>query len=126
MEDKKVTGEEIVRIAEKYLGIPYKWGGSHSDGIDCSHLVWRVYEEAGLSYSYTQTKDFDSLDGRDFKEVISPQEGDVVLFKKHIGIYTRGDIISAQSGAKKVKLGKISWFSNFVGYYRHIKVADEE
>lgn len=124
MEDKNVTGEDIVKIAEKYLGIPYKWGGSHSDGIDCSHLVWRVYEEAGLSYSYTQTNDFDSLDGRDFKKVTFPQEGDVVLFEKHMGIYTRGDLISAQS--KGVKVGKINWFGTVVGYYRHIKVADEE
>ena len=44
--------EDIVRCAEKYLGVPYKsiYGGTGPEdgGFTCSGLTWRAYHDAGV------------------------------------------------------------------------------
>ncbi len=112
-------GIAIVQQANGWIGAPYKIGGNSRNGIDCSHLVQSVYSGAGSSYLYVTTSGFPPPDK--FKKVNSPQEGDVVLFSGHMGIYTGGKIISAQSGAGKVVLGEMSWFGAVKGYYRYDK-----
>jgi RHS repeat-associated protein len=115
-------GIKIVNDANTWIDVPY--GSSNSrNGIDCSHLVYQVYNESSFPYPYAQTKNFPPSDK--FKSVSSPQEGDVILYSKHMGIYTGGKIISAQSGAGKVMLGEISWFKSFVGYYRYDKTCTD-
>ncbi len=44
------TGERVVDEAEKYLGMPYVWGGSDPSqgGMDCSGLVQHVYQQFGI------------------------------------------------------------------------------
>ncbi|WP_323793550.1 transglycosylase SLT domain-containing protein [Nocardioides sp.] len=44
------TGEQIVNEAERYLGMPYVWGGDDPSegGLDCSGLVQHVYEQFGI------------------------------------------------------------------------------
>lgn len=42
------TGAGIVAAAEKYLGVPYVFGGEDSTGMDCSGLVQRVYADLGI------------------------------------------------------------------------------
>ncbi len=41
---------EAVAVARKFLGLPYRWGGSSpSTGFDCSGLVQWAYAKAGIS-----------------------------------------------------------------------------
>ncbi|POH62122.1 NlpC/P60 family protein [Cryobacterium zongtaii] len=42
------TGAGVVAAAEKYLGVPYVFGGEDSTGMDCSGLVQRVYADLGI------------------------------------------------------------------------------
>ncbi|MGO4782987.1 C40 family peptidase [Cryobacterium sp. W22_MBD10_FK3] len=42
------TGTDIVAAAEKYLGVPYVFGGEDGTGMDCSGLVQRVYADMGI------------------------------------------------------------------------------
>jgi cell wall-associated NlpC family hydrolase len=42
------TGTDIVTAAEKYLGVPYVFGGEDSSGMDCSGLVQKVYADLGI------------------------------------------------------------------------------
>ncbi|MEC5150083.1 C40 family peptidase [Cryobacterium sp. GrIS_2_6] len=44
-----VTGTDIVTAAQKYLGVPYVFGGKSSSGMDCSGLVQKVYADMGIS-----------------------------------------------------------------------------
>ncbi len=44
------TGTAVVADAKKYLGVPYKWGGTDpATGLDCSGLVQRVMKDLGVS-----------------------------------------------------------------------------
>jgi peptidoglycan DL-endopeptidase CwlO len=42
------TGADVSATAQKYLGVPYVFGGEDSSGMDCSGLVQRVYADLGI------------------------------------------------------------------------------
>jgi len=42
-------GSSIVNNALRYLGIPYRWGGTSVNGIDCSGFVRSVFAQHGIS-----------------------------------------------------------------------------
>ncbi len=47
---------EVVAITQRYLGIPYHWGGaSPNTGFDCSGLVLYVYAQVGVQLSHGAT-----------------------------------------------------------------------
>ena len=110
------VGFQIVQEAPTHLGVPYKLGGKSRAGLDCSGLVWLVHQNVGCEYSYRSTSHFRALN--EFEEVGAPEDGDVVLFNGHMGIYDGGMLISAQSGAGRVSKGQIGWFGAVVGYFR--------
>lgn len=46
-------GEAIVKTAESYIGTKYKLGGLDKKGLDCSGLVYVVYQEYGITLPRT-------------------------------------------------------------------------
>ena len=44
-----VKGTELVSYAKKFLGVPYVYGGSTSNGFDCSGFTMYVYKHFGIS-----------------------------------------------------------------------------
>jgi|GEM_PF-4560681 len=38
-------------MALQYLNVPYRWGGSNTNGIDCSGLVLKVLSDVGIKLS---------------------------------------------------------------------------
>jgi cell wall-associated NlpC family hydrolase len=90
------NGHDVVRVAKKYKGAKYKWGGASPKGFDCSGFTWYVYQKAtGMDISRgveEQWKRGKSVGKNDWKP------GDVVFFKNtferglsHNGIYIGGD-----------------------------------
>ena len=54
---------------------------------DCSHLVHAVYEKAGFPYDYATSSDLYIGSGStNFTRVRSPQPGDLVVWRGHVGI----------------------------------------
>ena len=114
------THSSVVAIAERYLGVPYRWGGASPSGFDCSGLVMYVYAQVGVSLphsSYSQYGMGSPVSRGDL------QPGDLVFFDGlgHVGIYVGGNsFIHAPHTGDVVKISSISgWYSStYVGARR--------
>lgn len=81
-EEKK--RKEIVKAALSYLGVPYRWGGKSTFGIDCSGLCFMAYFLCGLSLyrdaepdrRYVKIIDFDDL-----------KPADLIYYNGHVTMY---------------------------------------
>ncbi len=84
-----VDGDDVVDTASKYLGIPYRWGGTNPDtGLDCSGLVQLVYKELG--YDLPRVSRDQARAGTPVASIADARPGDLVAFGspvRHIGIY---------------------------------------
>jgi len=108
------TGNEIIDWAYSFFNLPYIWGSTSKQvenyiGFDCADFVVAAGRKAGFNVPYTWTPDlprylekitqlleFDSLDEEGYyydrnKEIAKFDEGgvkpgDVVLWKRHVGI----------------------------------------
>lgn len=111
--------EEIVRTAQRFLGIPYLWGGESKElGFDCSGLTMSVYQLNGLELPRTSYEQFDV--GVLVKEG-SLEKGDLVFFAttrsgkiSHVGVYVgEGRFIHAPGRGKRIRTDNLSQ-----AYYR--------
>jgi cell wall-associated NlpC family hydrolase len=70
-------------IARKYMGTPYKWGGSDpSTGFDCSGIVQYAYKQVGVDLprvTYTQVNVGEHIDRAHL------QAGDILFFRDSSG-----------------------------------------
>ncbi|NMH70547.1 LysM peptidoglycan-binding domain-containing protein [Bacillus sp. RO3] len=119
----QTKSSNVVDIAKKYVGTPYKWGGTTPSGFDCSGFIYHVFNEAGHSISRTNTDGYYSKSSF----ISNPKPGDLVFFENtykvgisHMGIYLgNGEFIHASdSGVTISKLSNTYWNPKFVGYKR--------
>ncbi|MBD5454507.1 MAG: hypothetical protein HDR30_09380 [Lachnospiraceae bacterium] len=95
-------GQEIANFACKYVGYPYKAGGtSLTEGADCSGFVWAVYKNFG--YSLPRTSYAQSGAGRSVS-YSEAQPGDIIYYGGHVGIYIgNGQIVHASTERTGIK-----------------------
>ncbi len=81
-----VHERDFVAVAERFVGIPYLWGGKSSLGIDCSGLVQLSLAMAGVA----APRDSDMQEAGLGTAVTTSdlQRGDLVFWKGHVGIMT--------------------------------------
>jgi cell wall-associated NlpC family hydrolase len=102
----------VVSGAEKYLGVPYLWGGTDpSKGLDCSGLTKLVYGNLGIDLPRTAAQQ--ATAGKPVASLADAQPGDLVFFDNtsaragvdHVGIYIgNGQMIAAPTEGEKVKI----------------------
>ncbi len=101
----------VVAIAQRYLGVPYVWGGASPKGFDCSGLTMYCYAQIGIGLSHGAT-DQQRASKRVSLSALLP--GDLVFFgsasySHHVGIYVGGgQMIHAPHTGAVVSYGSIS------------------
>ena len=119
-------GVRAVQIAERYLGVPYVWGGADpATGFDCSGLVMYVYRQLGIDLLH--------FSGAQYHEgtpvpIDALAPGDLVFFRPgplgpgHVGMYVGGGrFIQAPHSGDVVKISSLSDFgyaARYVGAVR--------
>jgi hypothetical protein len=48
----------LLNVAYQYLGVPYKWGGTSPNGLDCSAFVQRCFNSLGVRLPRTAREQF--------------------------------------------------------------------
>jgi cell wall-associated NlpC family hydrolase len=74
---------DLAAVAERFLGVPYVWGGRTSLGIDCSGLVQQALYACGQACP-RDTDQQGRLGQSVGREAL--QRGDLVVWRGHIGL----------------------------------------
>jgi cell wall-associated NlpC family hydrolase len=76
---------DFVTVAERFLHVPYLWGGESFAGIDCSGLVQTAFEACGI-HSLRDSDMQENTIGSLVANHSKLQRGDLVFWKGHVGI----------------------------------------
>jgi peptidoglycan endopeptidase LytE len=113
------AARRVVPRGERYIGVPYVWGGETPQGFDCSGFVQYVYRAEGVDLPRTSRQ----MVGSGF--AVSRSEiavGDLMLFAdggpiSHVAIYAgNGRFIHSSSSGNGVRYDNLSsdrgrWYS---------------
>ncbi len=124
----RLSPDEMVAIAKRFLGLPYLWGGGTPLGFDCSGFVQLIYRLSGIEI----LRDADiQMTKSGLMEVPKGQEqaGDLVFFGKapdkigHVGMMiSREEFINATTWIKPVvqisRLSEAHWKDIYQGARR--------
>lgn len=77
--------EDWVSIAEQLVGIPYRWGGRDTLGIDCSALLQLSYEAYGEKIPRNTIEQV-KINKPIIKKISDLRRGCVVFWERHVGI----------------------------------------
>lgn len=102
--------DNIINEARKHLGTPYVWGGTTSNGFDCSGFTQYVLSSQGVSIPRVAS---DQARVGEAVDVANLQKGDMIFFEtykpgpSHVGFYIGdGDFIHA--GGDRVQISNLS------------------
>jgi hypothetical protein len=93
---------DFVAVAERFLGVPYLWGGKTSIGLDCSGLVQLGLNACGIACP----RDTDMQERALGRALAHPRElnrlrrGDLVFWKGHVAI-VRDDATFVHANASR-------------------------
>jgi len=111
------SGNKFVDTALRYRGVPYRYAGMTTRGMDCSGLVARVLITHGIKAPHS-SRELYQLGRAVPRDQL--QSGDLVFFRtrgrgiSHVGIYMGdGKFIHASSSGGKVEVDRLD-----VGYYQ--------
>jgi peptidoglycan DL-endopeptidase CwlO len=111
-------GGQAVAIAERYLGVPYVWGGASPSGFDCSGLTMYVYAQLGVSLPHNAAAQYAQLPHVAESDL---EPGDLVFFDGlgHVGIYIGGgEMIHAPHTGTVVQIAPLSGGGAYFGAAR--------
>lgn len=113
VKDRHTIRQKLVNDAHRFIGSPYRWGGTEPSGFDCSGLTLTVYRLNGIVIPRTSTEQYNH--GRAISQRhLNP--GDLVFFRteknkriSHVGIYIgNGHFIHAPGKGRQVQEASLS------------------
>jgi cell wall-associated NlpC family hydrolase len=106
------TESAVVAEAQKYIGVPYLWGGTDpTKGLDCSGFTQLVYGNLGIDLPRVSSQQATS--GRPVASLDEARPGDLLFFDyasdrpgiDHVGIYIGdGKMIAAPKAGETVQV----------------------
>ncbi|WP_207455040.1 C40 family peptidase [Herbiconiux sp. SYSU D00978] len=109
----EATGSAVVAAAKQYLGVPYVFGGTTREGMDCSGLVQRVFADLGIDVPRLVSGQ--GALGQEIPSLAEAKPGDLVVAddNSHIGIYVGdGKMLHAPRAGKDVQIADLWWNEN--------------
>lgn len=108
------TRSVIVEEARKWLGTPYRYGGEDMNGVDCSGMVMKVYQNAANIKLPRSSREQQQYCNRIDRNDIAL--GDLVFFSSkrgggnvsHVGIYIGGDEFIHSSSSRGVIVSSLA------------------
>lgn len=93
-------------------GVPYVWGGTSANGVDCSGYIYHVFKKFGHNISRQSVAGY----WGSLPQTSNPQPGDLIYFQNtyksgpsHMGVYLgNGQFISAETDATGVRISSVS------------------
>lgn len=91
--------------------VPYVWGGTGPNGVDCSGLIYYAANAAGIKWNRYRAVDYGKMGTAQTMDTARP--GDIVYYDEpggtdHVGIYLGGGMmIQAPTTGQSVKVSKI-------------------
>lgn len=122
-------GYAAARVAMRYVGSRYRWGGASPRGFDCSGLVLYAWRHAGVNLPHKAAGMFSTRYGARVRSIGALRAGDIVFFRNtagrgitHVALYVgNGRMVTANSPRSGVVLSSINtryWRSHFAGAIR--------
>jgi cell wall-associated NlpC family hydrolase len=117
-------GNDIVKAASQYKGVPYRFGGVDTKGFDCSGYTCFVFRQYGVTLPRTVDVQFTVGSVVAKKDLV---QGDLVFFEtyekgaSHVGIYAGGGRFWHASSSRGVMLSGLEeqyWRVRYLGARR--------
>ncbi len=121
----RVTGAKVLSEAKSWLGVPYRYGGTTKQGVDCSGLSYAVYRNLGINLQRTAAAQFSGSPGT--RVAKSSRERGFLIFGntgnqkgvQHVGVLVgNGDMIHAPYPGTVVRQENIGGWYNAIGVKR--------
>jgi cell wall-associated NlpC family hydrolase len=78
---------DFVAVAERFLHVPYLWGGKSAAGLDCSGLLQVALQAAGRGCPRDTDMQEEALGhGLDKTDLNTLARGDLIFWNGHVGI----------------------------------------
>ncbi len=121
-------GADALSIAERYLGVPYRWGGaSPASGFDCSGLVSYAYAQLGIGLPHSAAAQYSLLPHVPAAQL---EPGDLLFFEPeaggpgHVGIYAGGGLfVEAPHTGAVVQLTPVASEASRFGFVGAARVS---
>jgi peptidoglycan DL-endopeptidase CwlO len=101
-------GARAAAFARRWLGVPYRWGGSTPTGFDCSGFTSYVWGRLGVRLPHSAEAQFE-VGRRVSRSRLRP--GDLLFFRGlgHVGIYVgSGRMIHSPHSGSSVEIVKLA------------------
>ena len=85
--EQAIAGSKVIAYAAKFVGTPYRSGGSTPAGFDCSGFVSYVYAHFGIDLPRSSSA-YWNVGTR----VSSPKPGDIIVTSGHVGLYAGSNL----------------------------------
>jgi cell wall-associated NlpC family hydrolase len=107
--------EQMLMEVIKYLGTPYKYGGTTKSGIDCSAFTQLLYKDV-FKVDLQRSARLQFKQGREVSDKDELQFGDLVFFNTrkrvkpgHVGLYIGENLFAHASSANGVTISFIDY-----------------